>query len=231
MKTLTRQQHLLDQQLALGAYLDALLEETLPQQARERAAPQAPAAAPGTQPAAAEVAAVPSVAAAAAAQHSAAQATSTAGVPEWAATRFQALLFEVAGLTLAVPLVKLKGVVSHAAEPTPMPGQSPLFAGLVPYQGLQARVVDTARFVLPEDRAAQLDDNVMARCDNLVMIDAGRWALACSRIGDVIELDSADVKWRSSGGKRLWLAGTVIERMCALLDIDALCQELGRCMA
>jgi len=231
MKTLTRQQHILDQQLALSAYLDALLEETLPQQAVDDMAQQAPTVAPAMPPAVAEVATAPAVATAAAAQNSVARAGSTAGVPEWAGTCFQVLLFEVAGLTLAVPLVKLKGVVNHAAAPTPMPGQAPLFAGLVPYQGLQSRVVDTARLVLPQDRAAQLEDDVMARSNNLVMIDAGRWALACTRIGDVIELDSTDVKWRTSGGKRLWLAGTVIERMCALLDIDALCQELGRRVA
>jgi len=35
------------------------------------------------------------------------------------------------------------------------------------------------------------------------------------------------VKWRGATGKRLWLAGTVIERMCALLDIDQLTGELA----
>jgi purine-binding chemotaxis protein CheW len=137
------------------------------------------------------------------------------------------LLFEVAGLTLAVPLVKLKGVVSGAAELTPMPGHSPLFLGVVPYQGLQSKVVDTARFVLPADRAARLSDDAAGRSHHLVMIDEGRWALAASSIGDVVELDRSDVKWRSAAGKRVWLAGTVIEQMCALLDIDRLIGELA----
>ena len=58
------------------------------------------------------------------------------------------------------------------------------------------------------------------------MIDEGRWALGCSRIGDVVDLEPADVKWRSSSGTRLWLAGTVTARLCALLDIDALIRQL-----
>lgn len=219
MKTLTRQAHVLDQQLALSAYLDALLDETTVaepaadgQVCEETRAPEIP-------PAAEPAPDVPLPAQIeAAADHP--------GVPAWAGQRFQALLFEVAGLTLAVPLVKLKGVVTQATGLTPMPGQSSLFAGLVPYQGLQSRVVDTARFILPPARVEQLDSDVEARCRNLVMIDAGRWALACSRIGDVIELDSSEVKWRAATGKRPWLAGTVIERMCALLDIDRLCREL-----
>jgi len=110
---------------------------------------------------------------------------------------------------------------------TPMPGHSPLFLGIVPYQGLQSKVVDTARFVLPRDRAEQLDGDFLDdRASHLVMIDEGRWALACRRIGDVVELEPTDVKWRTANGKRPWLAGTVIERMCALLDIDQLTEQL-----
>lgn len=210
MKTLTRETHILDQQLALSAYLDALLVEAPVGAAIEPATETSPPVARD------EISAAP-VAEAPPAEP---------GVPAWAGTRFQALLFEVAGLTLAVPLVKLKGVVTRAGDLTPMPGQSPLFAGLVSYQDIQSRVVDTARLVLPEARVAQLEDDVAARCENLVMIDEGRLALACSRIGDVIELDSSEVKWRGAAGRRLWLAGTLIERMCALLDIDELVGEL-----
>jgi purine-binding chemotaxis protein CheW len=198
MKTATRQRQILDQQLALSAYLDALLEEarTAEVEAAEPAGNAGTGVTPGCE------------------------------ARDWAESRFQALLFEVAGLTLAVPLVKLKGVVSTAADVTPMPGHSPMFLGVVSYQGLQSKVVDTARFVLPVERAASLADAPGDRCRHLVMIDEGRWALACSRIGDVVDLEPTDIKWRSASGTRLWLAGTVIARMCALLDIDQLTHEL-----
>jgi purine-binding chemotaxis protein CheW len=216
VKTDTRKQQLLDQQLALSAYLDALLNQE-PRENRLETDEARADAAVRPQPAGT------------AAEHTAvdAKAGPLQGVPEWAQCRFQALLFEVAGLTLAVPLVKLKGVVPNAQGLTPMPGHSPLFLGIVPYQGLQSKVVDTARFVLPRDSAERLDgDFVDDRASHLVMIDEGRWALACRRIGDVVELDSTDVKWRTASGKRPWLAGTVIERMCALLDIDQLTEQL-----
>jgi purine-binding chemotaxis protein CheW len=217
MKTATRPPQVLDQQLALSAYLDALFEEV-------------PVAAPGVVPGAVPGASAPLLAADIAATDATANGDAgtalRCGIPDWTESRFQALLFEVAGLTLAVPLVKLKGVVSSAAGLTPMPGHSPLFVGVVPYQGLQSKVVDTARFVLPAERAASLGDDPTDRCQHLVMIDEGRWALACSRIGDVVDLERTDVKWRSASGKRLWLAGTVITRMCALLDIDQLIREL-----
>ena len=216
MKSDTRDETLLEQQLALGAYFDALLtgSEAPPEQRVEHQTKPQPrvTAVPVSEPVQAE-------------------AVTGAVIPEWAETRFQALLFEVAGLTLAVPLAKLKGVVPNEQGLSEMPGHSPLFLGVTPYQGVQSKVVDTARFVLPEDRAAQLDKDISGRSAHLVVIDEGRWALACSKIGDVIELESTQVKWRTAAGKRLWLAGTVIEQMCALLDIDELTQELINGMA
>jgi len=222
MKTDTRQQQVLDQQLALSAYLDALLDEPVSTPSTETVSVVTPvetAVVVDPEPAKTEATATP------------AAVPVAEGVPEWAESRFQALLFEVAGLTLAVPLVKLKGVVPNDQGCTPMPGRSSLFLGVVPYQGLQSKVVDTASFVLPADRAAQLSDDATERMQHLVMIDNGHWALACSRIGDVIDLNEDDVKWRGRNGKRLWLAGTVIDHMCALLDIDQLARELAEGMA
>jgi len=217
MKTDVRNDTLLEQQLALGAYLDALLtdgavatDQTVKTESLSKIETPAVEPEPATEPVAEVV---------------------VDGVPEWAQTRFQALLFEVGGLTLAVPLVKLKGVVSNEHGLTEMPGHSSLFLGVTPYQGMQSKVVDTARFVLPKDRVAQLDEDISERAAHLVVIDEGRWALACSKIGDVIELDSEQVKWRTAASKRLWLAGTVINQMCALLDIDELTQQLVEGMA
>jgi purine-binding chemotaxis protein CheW len=213
MKDATPIVKVLDQQLALSAYLEALLQ---------------PPPETGVDPAAGSAAAPETPGPVAALQ---AAAASPDGVPDWARERFQALLFEVVGLTLAVPLVMLKGVVANDGGVTPMPGHSPLFLGVVGYQGVQCKVVDTATFVLPADRAVQLSADSADRSAHLVVIDEGRWALACSRIGKVIDLASDDVKWRTVAGKRVWLAGTVIDRMCALLDIDALTAQLVEGMA
>ncbi len=213
MKTRTDTDPLLEQQLALGAYLDALLADecVAPAESFIAEPEPTPAQAPQTTP---EPAPPPAD-----------------SPPEWARTRFQALLFEVAGLTLAVPLARLKGVVPRVDELVDVPGRPSLELGITLYQGVQSRVVDTARFVLPQDRAAALGDDARERSAHLVMIDEGRWALACSRIGDVIELEADQVKWRGAAGKRRWLAGTVIEHMCALLDIDELVCQLADGMA
>ena len=167
MKTDTPQKQVLDQQLALSAYLDALLGEPASSDKATADVVVAVASAP-VDVSAEAVARQPAVAV---------EQRATAD-EHWADTRFQALLFEVAGLTLAVPLLKLKGVVPNEHGLTPMPGHSDLFIGVTPYQGQQCKVVDTARFVLPADRAAGLDSDPGGRSAHLVVIDDGRWALA-----------------------------------------------------
>ena len=42
-----------------------------------------------------------------------------------------------------------------------------------------------------------------------------------------IRLDPSEVKWRSQRTQRPWLAGTVIEHMCALLDVAALAELIA----
>ncbi len=148
-------------------------------------------------------------------------------VPEWAKQQFQALMFEVAGITLAVPLIKLKGVVANESEINTVPGMSPLQLGIFAYQGIQSQVVDTRKFIMPEKAIGACDN----RPGHLVVIDGGRLALACNAIGNVVDLQADDVKWRGATGKRPWLAGTVIEKMCALLDIDGLIVQLNEKMA
>ena len=142
-------------------------------------------------------------------------------IPEWAKQEFQCLLFHVAGITLAVPLVKLNGVIPWSNDLTPMPGHSAAFLGLLRHLNKNVKVMDTALVIMPEAQRATLGD-ANERAEKILLIDEGRWGLACDKIGEVINLEKKDVRWRTSKGKRAWLAGTISERLCALLDTDVM---------
>jgi len=142
-------------------------------------------------------------------------------IPDWAASEFQCLLFHVAGLTLAVPLVKLNGVIPWNNDLTPMPGHSPEFLGLLRHLDQNVKVMDTAQIIMPVAQRAGLAD-INERTEKILLIDEGRWGLACDKIGEVINLEKKDVRWRTLQGKRAWLAGTISERLCALLDTDVM---------
>lgn len=155
------------------------------------------------------------------------QAATAQIVPVWASEPFQILLFDVAGLKLAVPLIELSGVIEWTESVTEMPGHADFYMGILQHLGNKIAVIDTARMVLPENKIAEFaGDNPRDRVKNIVLIDDYRWGLACDNIGEVITLNPDDVRWRTSRTSRGWLAGTVIEHMCALLNSEGFASML-----
>ncbi|MDN3639884.1 chemotaxis protein CheW [Simiduia curdlanivorans] len=137
------------------------------------------------------------------------------GRPSWAQERFDVLLFKVHGLTLAVPLIALGQIQPITQELTPIFGQAKWFMGLQPTPMGQIKTVNTALFVMPE----RYDPAFLASAKYVISIDGLNWGLAVDSVQQPRTLDPEDVKWRQGRGLRPWLAGTVKEHMCALIDI------------
>lgn len=145
-------------------------------------------------------------------------------VPEWAQDGFQALLFQVSGLTLAVPLVKLHSVIPWPeSDLAGMPHRPDWCLGLLRHREQTLTVVDTATLVIPADKRAGRE---LSAPQHILVVGDGRWGLACTRLGDVVRLGPQEVKWRTAGGRRPWLAGTVLGHLCALMDTEAFAQML-----
>lgn len=139
------------------------------------------------------------------------------GRPIWAQERFECLLFKVKGLTLAVPLVELGGIIKIEKQPTPLFGQPSWYIGMLRNNNMNVSMVDTAQWVLP---AALIEKNTDPY-QLVIRIHDSAWGLACNEVDRSISLEPEQVRWRTSLGKRPWLAGTVIEHMCALIDAAA----------
>jgi purine-binding chemotaxis protein CheW len=200
---------LLEQELALSAYLEALLVPA-----------DAPAPQPAPQSAGAAVVSLPQ--SRAAPEETAEPRGET---PDWAREPFQCLLFKVAGLNLAAPLVMLNGILEWAPRNvTPMPNRSPWFLGLLPYRGVNVKVIDTLQVVMPERPRREPADPAQQR---VVLMDERRWGLLCDGITSVVTLTSENVRWRTAGTRRRWLAGTAVDHMCALLDVEQFVALLG----
>lgn len=145
--------------------------------------------------------------------------------PDWAEQSFQCLSFQVAGVTLAAPLEKLNGIVELTEELTELPGYAPWVIGLLPNRGQNVQVVDIAQIIMPDSTTAA-SSPVKERMKYVILVDDGKFGLAADSISQVLSLAAEDVRWRGINSKRPWLAGTVIEQMCALLEIDLLCTQL-----
>jgi len=141
----------------------------------------------------------------------------------WAESRFECLLFNVGGLKMAVPLVELGGIQKADYEKvTKIFGQPNWFIGVSSVNDLRIRTVDTAQWVMPNHYKGELHDSFKF----IIQLDRSNWGLACEDVAEAISLEPSEVKWRSDRSKRPWLAGTVIDHMCAILDVQGFIELL-----
>lgn len=138
---------------------------------------------------------------------------------------FQALFFEVAGLTLAVPLITLGGI--HKIDKIgPLFGKPSWFMGVMLHRESKFNVVDSAKWVMPEKVNKTLEETL--HYEYLIMLADSEWGLASDKLVNTVTLNKSDVKWRANDKKRPWLAGMVKERMCALIDVYQLISMLNK---
>ncbi|TWX54172.1 chemotaxis protein CheW [Colwellia hornerae] len=136
---------------------------------------------------------------------------------------FQAMFFNVAGLTIAVPLIELGGI-HNEDKTTSLMGKPKWFTGVMLHRDEKINVVNTALWVMPEKCDEALINSL--NYQYIVMLGNSQWGLSAETLVDTVTLEQEDVKWLDQPNKRPWLAGLVKERMCALLDVESLIKLL-----
>lgn len=141
------------------------------------------------------------------------------GRPQWAQQPFECLLFRVGGLALAAPLTELGAIYPLEQDSlTSIFGQTSWFMGLLPVKDYNVRAIDTALVVMPERYEQPMRENYRY----VISLYGADWGLAVDEVMNSVRLDPDQVRWRGQRSKRPWLAGTVVNQMCALLDIGQL---------
>lgn len=126
-------------------------------------------------------------------------------------TSIKCFVFTVAGLKLVLPLARVTEVVDFSECRSAAAGS--LLLGELVQNGHTVPVLDSARIMLP-------DRNVTSSYQWLVIIDHGSYALACDSVEPNMDVAHDAVRWRTHFTKRRWLAGTLLQQRCALLDAD-----------
>lgn len=144
--------------------------------------------------------------------------------PEWSEQPFECLIFTVAGLQLAVPLILLGAIHRIEEEIRPIPGSPRWYMGIRPDQDQNLRVVDSAEWIMAGRVPPDARDNYRF----VIRLDNSDWGLACDDVAQSFTLKPDEVRWRTARSKRPWLAGTVIDQMCALIDVRAMADLLVR---
>ena len=138
---------------------------------------------------------------------------------------FQVLLFEVAGMTLAVPLTELGGI--HPIEDiNSLFGKPAWFQGVLLHRDEKYNVVDTAKWIMPEKSTEKLAEST--KYEYLIVLGDSGWGLGCESLITTETLLPDDVKWRNVEGSRPWLSGMVKKKMCALMNVQQLINMLNQ---
>jgi purine-binding chemotaxis protein CheW len=144
------------------------------------------------------------------------------GRPAWAENSFDVLLVEVNGVKLALPLEALDGIYPLENDLTPLFGQAKWFMGLQKTITGNVSIINTAQFVMPE----RYDKEHISEIKYSVAINGSGWGLAVDSIHQPVPVNPDDIRWRVRRSERPWMAGTVKDHMCALLDIPYLAHSL-----
>lgn len=146
--------------------------------------------------------------------------------PEWANKPFASLLFSVLEMDMAAPLHDLGGICPiEDGKIQPVAGQASWFMGLLRWNGKNIRVIDTADLLMPERCPA--DRNHRQDYQSVIVLGDSLWGLAVSHAEESVRLEPSQLRWREGGSSRPWLAGTLLDRLCSLLDVDVLSSMLA----
>jgi purine-binding chemotaxis protein CheW len=144
------------------------------------------------------------------------------GRPTWAENSFDVLLVEVNGVKLAMPLESLDAIYPLKDELTPLFGQAKWFMGIQKTITGNISIINTAQFLMPE----RYNKEQASETKYSVAINGSGWGLAVDKIHQPVPVSPEGIRWRVRRAERPWMAGTVKDHMCALLDIPYLAHSL-----
>ena len=121
-----------------------------------------------------------------------------------------------------MPLASLDGIYPLEEELTPLFGQSTWFMGLQKTINGNVNVINTAQFIMPE----RYEKNNDVAAQYSVAINGSGWALAVDAIHQPMSVSPDDIRWRARRAERPWMAGTIKDHVCALIDIPSLANML-----
>lgn len=127
------------------------------------------------------------------------------------------ILFELQGLTLAIPVDDVEGAVSMERLTLHFDMDHDWVLGFFDAMGKETSVVDTGDWLLP----GRFDAS-QANYEEVLILKGRRWALACDTLVKSMRMQHSDIVWAGENKSRPWLLGTNMTERCAILDVDKL---------
>ncbi len=153
-------------------------------------------------------------------------------LPDWGLQPFQAMIFKVGELSLAIPLTELVGVIEWRPEPLEGASDDGICLGYYPHEGQLVSVMDMAKLVFAGSQYGDLSQaEPCQRITRIILINDMKWGLAVDVVHEVRVIQPTRVNWRSTRTRRQWLAGTMLDEMVVVLDARSTAKILSEMFA
>lgn len=132
----------------------------------------------------------------------------------------QALLFEVAGMQLALSLNELDGIENWPEEGlSQIPGHPDYVIGSLSRPKQHTLVIDLTTLIT--NQSSNSEDNRY-----ILLVNNKQVGLAVSTIRHVVKLNNENVRWRREPGQRPWLAGMLMSPLSSIISLSELLKIL-----
>ncbi|WP_292756005.1 chemotaxis protein CheW [Methylophaga sp. UBA2689] len=143
-----------------------------------------------------------------------------AGIENSPDKHLQALLFEVAGMQLALSLDELDGIENWPEDGlSQIPGHPSYVVGTLSRPQQHTQVIDLTTLIT--NQSSNSDNNRY-----ILLIDNKQLGLAVSAIRHVVKLEGDNVRWRREPGQRPWLAGMLMSPLSSIISLPELLKIL-----
>ena len=145
--------------------------------------------------------------------------------PDYLLESFQALSFKAAGATFSLPLLDMKSIVPLSNTLTHLPGHPDWHMGVLLVRGDKVGVVDLTRLLHGASAATGMASGAETAA-YVLMLDDGRWGLACQSLGNAFEVEPENVRWRQNWVGPRYIRGVLRDSMTPLLNCAGILERL-----
>lgn len=132
----------------------------------------------------------------------------------------QALLFEVAGMQLALSLDELDGIENWPEDGlSQIPGHQSYVVGTLSRPKQHTQVIDLTTLITNQSSNSENNRYIL-------LVDNKQLGLAVSAIRHVVKLEPDNVRWRREPGQRPWLAGMLMSPLSSIISLTELLKML-----
>ena len=143
--------------------------------------------------------------------------------PRWADDGFEVMIVEAGGLRIAIPVFSLGTIHSlkdSRLDTSKKPFDSALFVGTAEINHLHYSLIDSCRWLMPEQYHQVTRDDFAYRY--YLTHKNSNYALAVNAVHTSHKLWSSQVRWRRADSKRPWMAGMLTNQRAILIELDVL---------